>query len=327
MKESFWKFTAFIWLFAASIWIHHSSEAKSAGCGGGCGGGGSTIRLTADSQPILIDLFTLNPSIKPVPMRKCQVSGKKVGLQLAPFNLKDEKSFGLAKARLDAWEKTSPALVHRIRGALDRMTYSLTDSTFREIPKYDLPEAVKDAHPFTREKGSVQTAILYVPRYGSIISAPAWKCLDEETRAGLLIHEALRQIQSFYENFPKPKDRFSDEQLQWVTAKIISGSPKGNETLETQEALGARFYTYCVGMRPTFSPSSCDCEAPASSTAVRDFYALIDDGLYEHQKKMAALLWKGSTSSSAKKGARRRDAVRYFETMQKSLVDQGILSP
>lgn len=109
-----------------------------------------------------------------------------------------------------------------IRQALNRMAIMRTSYAFKTISRYSLPKRL------AKEKPEIVTAILYHNGFGAFISSPIWDQLSRETQAGLLIHEALRQIQ-----FQYGFSDLDDEHLQAITATLVDRSPSLSVELES----------------------------------------------------------------------------------------------
>jgi hypothetical protein len=191
---------------------------------GDSGGGGSTIRCRKQTHPYLLDRLSLNPgladlnevvtteAVKPSisPERQAEISSTfpsdEAAFELAIKKLRDMENI------LPQKERSSKALMEILVKTIQAMSYKRTTHQFNVISRYELSSSLKS------KCTAIQTAILYLPHYGGIISSPVWDSLDLETQAGLIVHEALRQVQGLYLLYD-----LTDEQLQMITALIMDG--------------------------------------------------------------------------------------------------------
>lgn len=207
--------------------------APASGDGGGdSAGGGSTVRFPGMKRAILLDRLTLNPDLASAPVSdeaersEVPTSGQpEIGSLIAS----DQRAFDLAREKFEAWktrlvakQKPSLLLLAMIQDAMDNMSYLRTTLEFKEISRYDLAPSLKARHP------EVKTVILYAPHYlGALISTPEWDACDTETQAGLLVHEAMRQVQGAYQF-----NDLTDEQVQAITAMIMDVAPSADASFE-----------------------------------------------------------------------------------------------
>lgn len=190
-------------------------------CGGSCGGGGSIIFFPNQEYKFLLDRLLLNPALGSIQ--------KKEG----PLSDDDRNAFKLAHQKILSWKNfyksndfVSFAFLEMLEKAIYKIPYVYINADFALIPRYYLPQNIIDQKP------TVQTVIMYLHKLGDIplavalISEPVWKTLDDETKAGLLIHEGLRQIQFLYQF-----NDLIDKNLEEITALIIDREPEASHNL------------------------------------------------------------------------------------------------
>lgn len=214
---------------------------KSAWAGTSCSCGGSTIIFPGQTRPFLLDRLDFNPGLanrqNPAPLASTDLPSIPPGRQpeLGPLLASDQKAFAIARERLHKWEKyfyitnqrESLLLVAQIEYAMDHMSYLRTTHTFSIPPSFELEPKLRARHP------TVSAAILYTPKFGAIISGPAWDAADHETQAGLLIHESMRQLQGGFEGLSGVTDR----NIQDITALIMDSDPRSLTSFMSQHLL------------------------------------------------------------------------------------------
>lgn len=189
------------------------------------GGGGSVIRFNGQAQFFLLDRISLNPNLPSVSDPTPHIFAKSV-LQLDPdkklsiIKAADLAAFKIATLILSTYSngrgllpdsQTTTGFIELVEVALENMAFLKTDSYFATLPRYDLNVGFQEMNP------EVIMPILYISEFGAIISVPIWNELDVFTQAGLLIHEAIRQIQGAYQFKDLP-----DLNLQVLTAIILT---------------------------------------------------------------------------------------------------------
>lgn len=210
------------------------NNLPSAGMGVESGGGGTTIRFPGQRTPFLLDRLMIDqtladrsePVSNPIYLSYPSLENQP---EIGPLLSEDLQVLSFAKRTLEIWkaafidhQAASLELILLIEQAIDRMSFLRTTHRFRIMPRYVLPPTL------SRRKFEIETAVLYVPEYGAILSAPAWDALDVETQAGLIVHESLRQVQNLY-GFTD----LSDAQLQVITAVIMDVQASAEFSLET----------------------------------------------------------------------------------------------
>ena len=217
------------------------------------GGGGSTIQFKGQAHPFLLDRLTFNPglakrsdvtsnSVNPLPPLK----NKGQNLSILPREgIREVLIF--ADNKLKAWIEEfkkrpltystaiSLGLMSMIKRTLAKMAFLRTPLRFKILDRYDLNPLLKQANP------DIQMAVLYLPKYGAIISESPWDNVDLETQAGLLIHEAIRQIQGAFTYYD-----LTDWALQAITAKIMDVTPSNDESFAPFVLISPRFLNRCL---------------------------------------------------------------------------------
>lgn len=213
--------------------------------GTSCGCGGSVVQLSRGGAWVLLDRLSIDPKYDPGPAapsstRPAPPSGE--DFRLARLDAGYSSAFEGALKVIDRWKPGSPTLARILEETIRRMGYSRTSSTFAELPEHlNVPDLTRKAHPGLK----VRTVILYVPKYGSIISEPIWRQLDLETRIGLVIHEALRQLQG-----PYGYTDLDDKALQRLTGTLMYTDPGKTGTLERLPYLTPELLRLTDALRP-----------------------------------------------------------------------------
>jgi hypothetical protein len=135
--------------------------------------------------------------------------------------------FDDAVGALKKWEDNSPAMYHLILAALES---DVLQQTYGEVPHFNgywLPDGFEKKH----EEIQFQTAAFYQADVGAVISADVYNKMDGLSQAGLLLHEAIRQVQNDY------GDQMSEEILQKLVAKILL-HPNRQDTLDDPSLYG-----------------------------------------------------------------------------------------
>lgn len=221
--------------FTSSAILPSLAQAGCSSGGGSCGGGGSVMQLTPGGPWVLLDRVASDPAYTPPSSQSANPASTfspvfSADTPLKAISIQDSPAYELAMKKLESWKVNSPELVRMIRLTMSQMAYYQTSERIDAIPsQYSLPDQ------FKKNQTKILSAILYLPDCGSIISAPIWNQLDAETQAGLLIHEALRQIQGAHQFTD-----FSDAQLENVTDQILDHDPKTSPDLETPEKVGGK---------------------------------------------------------------------------------------
>lgn len=244
----------------------------TAGAGpGDGGGGGSIIRCDKNSPWVLLDRVNRNPSLlTPLPIRASAAVGGAKAAQLQEFEIKNTEAYSRAREILARWKDASPALTRMIEDAMGSVPYLRTSSAFALSPQFTLAPEAKRKCP----KLEIQTSILYLPKYGSIISAPYWDALDVDTQAGLLIHEAFRQVQMGYLYHTENGD------LEAVTAQLIDGDPKEKPSPDQSSHIRGKLRNYLDAWGTYRSAGGAEsdpkeaCSHPGSKPQLVDFCAL-----------------------------------------------------
>jgi hypothetical protein len=190
--------------------------------GGDSGGGGGVVII--NSMPVLMDFFTIVKSFDELPK-----------VQMYPSHLESETSF-LINSKNDHSIRNSNASFNKALSTLslwsdlpmDTMSY-LVESAFYGPLIWKFTDHSISAPPFyfaeNLPKGSVtQVAAHYTKTMESEqveISRETWNQMDLLSQSGLLIHEALRQVQFGFKN------GYNDETLQRSAAIYSLCKPTG----------------------------------------------------------------------------------------------------
>lgn len=231
-----------MFLLTASLLMSLLFPLRPFASGGMDGGGGLSVRANKASPLILWDLLTHSPSFTDSYQDENQLKFRIerpwnrsdiVGIKMVDWA--NMPSFQLAKLKLEQWALSSPIMVSLIREALNTMHSLYVDSHFFPTVESSNPEKaslIKRKFP--------EASVKYAARYGcpsqlcgSIYSAPLFNQLGRTSQAALIIHEALRHLQSEF-----PGTFASDETIELITAKIILDYPGAQESLDQAQYLG-----------------------------------------------------------------------------------------
>ena len=222
---------SFVGILAAALLLPALSYAR----GGDGSGGGTAIQPTPHEHPVLLDYYIANSRFADSPSAANDrilpsTLSKTIGYDR--LDIKTLPSYVLAQNRLKAWEKNSPVVVNLIRSALDSMEWSYTP--FRQ----DLCGEAKIANEQLNFGLPLESAVVYRKEMGAIISARTWNAMGSYSHGGLLVHEALRQIQFamgepmeyavlmnltakiMLENPDQQPAEYTLDQAQWFNGKI-----------------------------------------------------------------------------------------------------------
>lgn len=198
--------------------------AGACGQGNGCGGGGGACQASGVNQgfPILLDLAVNDPTLvdrRGADASQLQDSPASRHLGLDYQDMTRDPAYRHALQRIKAWEGgASRKTTLTIEQALSQLIFAKTSYRFGAPERAAIPpgSACGDGH--TRQ------VIQYVDSI-AVISIPTWNELGLVSQSGLLIHEALRQIQ-IYDGY-----HGTDAELEQVTAHIEDNDPRPDESL------------------------------------------------------------------------------------------------
>ena len=186
------------------------------------GGGGGVVWI--NSKPVLMDYFTMIDSLDELPdssfNEASRISTNKV-IQITAKNETDiynsNKAFSQFKGLLERWSK-----LH-----FDIMTFTINIAT-RSPLKWNFAEGSLTVPPFylspsIPEGSAIEPAAFYkmiTPKEVEItVNRSIWNQMDINSQTGLLLHEALRQVQIGF------KHGFDDQALQRSTAIYLMCEP------------------------------------------------------------------------------------------------------
>lgn len=200
--------------------------------GGDSSGGGTVLTRGKFNVLLELDLYA-NKNHIPFPLKKAlglpsEMKEAKVGLHT--FKIQDDPAFERAAKRLELWESDpqSSALILAIRNTIKNTFYFSTRQTLPLLSQYDLDSADE-----TVSLKDLKTVVLYHPKVGAVFSVPTYSKMDDLSKAALIIHEALRQIQFAY-----GETQFTNATLQEITARIFLSKPDSHRPLADGLNLG-----------------------------------------------------------------------------------------
>ncbi|MGE0615739.1 MAG: hypothetical protein AB7P04_08855 [Bacteriovoracia bacterium] len=215
-------------------------QEKGRTSGGGWSSGGGNVLL--QPHPVLMDFALYDPDFQEpagAPLAS-SLMAKRLGYDRIP-NVAELPEYKRASERLELWRKHSPVLMGMIADALKGMDWLYTPYAVEVLPGTRSASAplsavlaaapsVSQAWPwFDREvftelqqrwpEAQVANTAIYDTRVGARFALPIWNQLGERSRAGLLVHEALRHVQLAYESW------LPDFNLYVITAVIMLVDP------------------------------------------------------------------------------------------------------
>jgi len=157
-------------------------------------------------------------------------SGPACGTNPAPFAAKSNNQIVIAGRTVHSnkpftqnptLNKQYPDLIYLIRETLKYTHFYYTRKIAPDNGDYKLPEYLKSKYPKAITKKVAFYSYLNNDfGYGVTISSRAWNQTGENSKAGIILQEVLRQIQIAY------KDNMSDGTLEKFTAMIMLSDPE-----------------------------------------------------------------------------------------------------
>ncbi len=218
---------------------------------GGISSGGGTLFMRAPFEtPVLLDFLEIDPNFKESrnPSLKAELPttrfAKVVGYET--LSVKNLRAYSKVKAKMASWKINSPAelseLFERTENAIDKMQFTYTPFRLKVVPEYSMPDGVQI------ESDQMISAVIYKSYEGARISSPVWDSIGVLTQEGLLVHEALRNLQI------SGQAKMGNSILQKLTAILILETPSSAayhrlqhilpESLQQIKALDSRLAGY-----------------------------------------------------------------------------------
>ncbi len=137
-----------------------------------------------------------------------------LGYQKIKFDyFKKMPIYNLLEKQLNLWKTSSPILTHVINKSLKAIDWRLT------------PHRIMSFY----ENQNIVGGVFYSKDLGAWLSVPTWNTTGDLSKAGLLLHEAFRHLSIVYEG------DMSEEDIHYLTSKIMLTSPHKNETLDNSK--------------------------------------------------------------------------------------------
>lgn len=271
------------------------------------------MRCKAGSGWVLLDRANRDPS-KALSATPQKPSSTGTSMELEKIAIKGSEARLRAQEILARWKSNSPDLVKMIEHAIDRVPYFKTSSEFALSRQFTVSDELRKLCPGLE----VKTAILYLPKFGSIVSEPLWNSLDADTQAGLLIHEALRQIQFAYQYGTKNGD------LEAITAHLMDGDPAQQPWPQDSphiQGMLRRYFQAWRSYRKQFgSNAPSDPKQMCSAQAISDVSKLMDSCMFA--LAISANLSTNDVIEEHQVGRTEKD----LHALWKQLVDRKLLS-
>lgn len=190
--------------------------------GTGHSGGGSLYQSAPGTKPVLVDYLKTAPDFQDRFQIAKPISVTRFAETLGYDYVKPEQlpALSLVQQRLEIWKENSPVMVSMFEKSLKQAIWRFTPLVLEETGSYVLPPQIRG--------GKVFTAIIYTEKYGAWISIPIWNQVGDFTQAGLLLHEAGRQMQIDW------NIELTNQEIQDIVARIMLETPN-RETLDNNE--------------------------------------------------------------------------------------------
>lgn len=179
--------------------------------------GGGTVYLKGGANRrsvVLLDLYAARPSFVDEVVgtrarmpwtRNIERSGKEIA------DLSSDSGLELALNRLKLWKDNAPVITGILKKSIERTHFYYTFKSFPLLPEYVAPSGVRESE--------LATAAYYDSGFGITFDAKLYSRMNVMSRAALIVHEGLREIQLAF------GDGFSDSNLQWLTAQLLLEDP------------------------------------------------------------------------------------------------------
>ncbi len=205
--------------------------------GGQESGGGNVVSFREGCAPILLDSVYLDSGLSessdtcfPYSVSEQDTAQAISTRALTPLDQADLEVIEIAIKKLSRAKSAfngnsqfiSAELLTLLESSLRSTTYVKINRELKLNRSFEWPNNLTRQEPIR-----VETAILFLDRFGAVISTPVWTKLGTQTKVGLLIHEAFRQIQNQY-----GLHDILDRQIQFLTALILSERLESNVSLE-----------------------------------------------------------------------------------------------
>lgn len=182
-------------------------------------GGGGTLYLNSRREWVLLDFGHIHRDLHD-PRQSTGVTeiipsevSNLVGFDR--FDIAAQDAMSLARLRLERWKPAAPQLISLLQEALIRTPWRYTPLDVRLVERFVIPKELGDPKTV-----SLKPCVLYTKLYGAWISVDCWNSVGDLTQAGIIVHEALRQLQIQY-FYP-----IDDLLIQMLTAKIMLTEPQ-----------------------------------------------------------------------------------------------------
>jgi hypothetical protein len=204
-------------LFTIALMSTGLSLPVTSFAGGASSGGGTSVQPAPHAQPVLLDYYLHNPRFADIASKSNDLIAvsefaKTIGYDRLSITIRP--SYGLALARLQAWEKNSPVVVNLIRVAMRAMEWTYTPFNQR------LCGEAKTANDQLNLGLPMESAVVFRKDVGASISAQVWNGMGGYSHGGLVVHEALRHVQFMI------GESMDYTVLMNVTAKIMLENPE-----------------------------------------------------------------------------------------------------
>lgn len=191
------------------------------------GGGGGVVWIDSN-RPVLMDFFTIIPTILNLPKSTSELASHIETATAAPLSITSENEAEITESN-PAFAKSISILEQWRKMPFDSMSYLVLISLKFPL-RWNYTDESLSAPPFYIAPNlPVGKKIEVVAYYSKSASAPAdvwisriiWNQMSLDNQVALLIHETLRQVQIGFGN------GYNDESLQRVTSIYFLCKPTG----------------------------------------------------------------------------------------------------
>ena len=185
------------------------------------GGGTGILKGSSDGTIYLLDLINFDSNFTDTIQIKSELKLKRGKSATLGFEILDIESLLIYKFlenHLSRWQRTSPHFIKWILSQVKKTEFIPIDTYLTQDLSQSLGIDVRkmlSVFPVA----TIHRAVTYTFRDGAFLSLPVWNQMGDMSKAGLLIHEALRRVQIV------GKNQLSTDEIVNLTAMLMLGNP------------------------------------------------------------------------------------------------------
>lgn len=181
------------------------------------GTGGGLIATDSKGQRSLLDIMNYAPQT----LEHNKQNGKKIPLTKSlkawgvdTMSMKDLGHYEGLKAKVEAWQESSPFVIRYALQALDKVKIYVLNHNFGSMITKNI-----NPHILNSDIKSVEPVAFYSKDIGFFLSVKQFESLNYLNQQATLLHETLRHLQLTY------KFDLTESQLQKLTVLLITAEP------------------------------------------------------------------------------------------------------